>query len=118
LIFLQFYDNSFGMSKLKLLSTFLPRTALSRAARSCGCCAVLALASCQPSASQADQDGGSTPRIVTTTGMIGYMAQRISGTWATVESLMGPGVDPHLYRPSESDVGRLERRPTSFSTTA
>jgi manganese/zinc/iron transport system substrate-binding protein len=41
--------------------------------------------------------------------MIGYMAQRISGTWATVESLMGPGVDPHLYRPSESDVGRLER---------
>lgn len=46
-------------------------------------------------------------RIVATTGMIGDMAGRIAGSHAKVESLMGPGVDPHLFKPSESDVTRL-----------
>jgi manganese/zinc/iron transport system substrate-binding protein len=45
--------------------------------------------------------------IVTTTGMIGDLASHIGGDHVTVTSLMGPGVDPHLYKASEGDVGRL-----------
>ncbi len=48
-----------------------------------------------------------TLRIVTTTGQIGDIARNIGGDGVTVESLMGPGVDPHLYVASESDVERL-----------
>ncbi|HEX5720351.1 MAG TPA: zinc ABC transporter substrate-binding protein [Thermoanaerobaculia bacterium] len=44
---------------------------------------------------------------MTTTGIIGDVAQRIAGPHAKVEALMGPGVDPHLYKASESDVRRI-----------
>jgi len=47
------------------------------------------------------------PRVVTTIGMIADMATRVAGPHARVEALMGAGVDPHLYKASESDVRRL-----------
>ena len=47
--------------------------------------------------------------IVTTTAMIGDPVRQVVGDRGTVESLMGEGVDPHLYRPSRSDVARLTR---------
>ncbi len=34
--------------------------------------------------------------IVTTTGMLADAVQHVVGEYATVEALMGPGVDPHL----------------------
>jgi manganese/zinc/iron transport system substrate-binding protein len=46
-------------------------------------------------------------RVVSTTGIIADVAQRIAGPHARVEALMGPGIDPHLYKASESDVRRL-----------
>ncbi|HVS02993.1 MAG TPA: zinc ABC transporter substrate-binding protein [Thermoanaerobaculia bacterium] len=46
-------------------------------------------------------------RVVTTTGMIADSAARIAGEHATVQALMGPGVDPHLFKASESDVRKL-----------
>ena len=45
--------------------------------------------------------------VVATTGMIADLASRVAGDLACVESLMGPGVDPHLYKPSQGDVMRL-----------
>jgi len=48
-----------------------------------------------------------TVHVVTTTGIIADVARRIAGPHAQVEALMGPGVDPHLYKASESDVRRL-----------
>lgn len=58
--------------------------------------------------------GGESPagakgpiHVVATTGIIADVAQRIAGPHARVEALMGPGVDPHLYKASESDVRRL-----------
>lgn len=50
---------------------------------------------------------GETLRVVTTTGMIGDAVKRIGGDKVEVTSLMGAGVDPHLYRASEGDVRRL-----------
>ena len=46
-------------------------------------------------------------KVVTSTGMIGDTAARIAGPRAEVVSLMGPGVDPHLYKASEGDVRKL-----------
>lgn len=51
--------------------------------------------------------GDRTLRVVTTTGMIADVAARIAGNHAQVVALMGPGVDPHLYKASESDVRKL-----------
>lgn len=47
--------------------------------------------------------------IVATTGMIADAARAIGGERADVTALMGPGVDPHLYRQTSSDVAKLAR---------
>lgn len=62
-----------------------------------------AMAGCRNEAAASD----GKLRIVTTTGQIGDLAINIGGDLVHVESLMGPGVDPHLYVASESDVERL-----------
>lgn len=46
-------------------------------------------------------------RVVTTTGMITDIVRIVGGDRVTVTGLMGPGVDPHLYKASERDVIRL-----------
>ncbi|WP_412070520.1 metal ABC transporter solute-binding protein, Zn/Mn family [Rubrivirga sp. IMCC43871] len=46
-------------------------------------------------------------RVVATTSMLADLAREIGGDRVEVEGLMGPGIDPHLYRPRESDVARL-----------
>lgn len=66
----------------------------------------LALAGCGGEAgSQARREG--PLRIVATTSIIADTARRVAGEHAQIEALMGPGVDPHLYKASESDVRRL-----------
>lgn len=45
--------------------------------------------------------------IVCTTTILADTIRNIVGEHAGVISLMGPGVDPHLYRPREGDVHRL-----------
>lgn len=42
--------------------------------------------------------------IVATTGMIGDAARQIGGDLVEVRALMGPGVDPHAYRQTRSDI--------------
>ena len=45
--------------------------------------------------------------IVTTTGMIADTVENIGGERVDVTNLMGPGIDPHLYKASEGDVSRM-----------
>ncbi|MEM8883865.1 MAG: zinc ABC transporter substrate-binding protein [Planctomycetota bacterium] len=45
--------------------------------------------------------------VVATTGMVADLARIIGGERVTVEALMGPGVDPHLYQATPSDVKKL-----------
>ncbi len=47
------------------------------------------------------------PTIVSTTGMINDIAKNIGGDAITPISLMGPGIDPHLYKASAGDVQTL-----------
>lgn len=69
--------------------------------------ALLPFAGCGGSPSAPAADGGGKLAIVATTGMIADLAGQIAGDLATVQALMGPGVDPHLYKASESDVRKL-----------
>ena len=47
------------------------------------------------------------PRVVCTTAMIGDLAREIAGTEATVVTLFGADMDPHLFRPTRDDVKLL-----------
>lgn len=47
---------------------------------------------------------GRTVKIVATTGMIGDAAVNVGGDRVEVETLMGSGTDPHLYKATENDV--------------
>ncbi|WP_185984585.1 metal ABC transporter solute-binding protein, Zn/Mn family [Aureimonas mangrovi] len=44
---------------------------------------------------------------VATVGMVGDVVWAVGGDCVEVTTLMGPGVDPHLYRASARDVGTL-----------
>ncbi len=46
-------------------------------------------------------------RVVTTTNIIANLVSEIGGDNISLESLMGAGVDPHLYKASEGDVSKL-----------
>lgn len=48
-------------------------------------------------------------KIVTTIAQIGEPVSVITGGAAEVESLLGEGVDPHLYRPTRTDIVKLTR---------
>lgn len=45
--------------------------------------------------------------IVATTGMIKDAIEHVAGHHAEVIALMGPGVDPHLYKATQGDVEKL-----------
>ncbi|MEM9551949.1 MAG: zinc ABC transporter substrate-binding protein [Pseudomonadota bacterium] len=47
--------------------------------------------------------------VVATTGMIADAARQVGGDLVEVRSLMGPGVDPHAYRQTRSDIVAMTR---------
>lgn len=50
----------------------------------------------------------STLQVIATTAIVGDLVSTIGGAHVQVGILAGPGVDPHLYRPTEWDIGFLE----------
>ncbi|MEP2772213.1 MAG: zinc ABC transporter substrate-binding protein [Fulvivirga sp.] len=54
-----------------------------------------------------DQSPSGRLSIVTTTGMIEDAVKNIVKDSADVQALMGPGVDPHLYKATQGDLERL-----------
>lgn len=64
----------------------------------------MVLVNCTPSE---DNVSSGKPYIVTTTGMIADAVKAITRDSARVEALMGPGVDPHLYKATQGDLSRL-----------
>ena len=45
--------------------------------------------------------------VVTTVGMVRNIVQQVAGDKAKVTGIIGSGVDPHLYKPTRSDVAAL-----------
>lgn len=69
--------------------------------------AVLGGLAALPLAARAATASTTQPVIVATTGMIADTARRLSG--AEVTAIMGPGIDPHGYRPTRNDILALSR---------
>jgi manganese/zinc/iron transport system substrate-binding protein len=46
-------------------------------------------------------------KIVTTTGMVTDIVRTVVGEKATVEGIIGEGIDPHLYQATRSDIAKL-----------
>lgn len=53
-------------------------------------------------------------RVVATTNFVADLAHEIGGDRADVDALMGPGVDPHLYKASAGDVDTLSEADVVF----
>lgn len=75
---------------------------------------LLLLAGCQ-APSRGPADFSDRPiRIVATTSMVADLVRQIGGERVEVTGLMGPGVDPHLYKASEGDVRRMSQADVVF----
>lgn len=53
-------------------------------------------------------------KVTATTGMVADTVQNVGGDRVEVVCLMGPGVDPHLYKASQGDIARLTRADVIF----
>ncbi len=53
-------------------------------------------------------------KITTTVTMVADLARNVGGDRVEVEALMGPGVDPHLYKAAASDVTKLQQADVIF----
>ena len=52
--------------------------------------------------------------IVCTVGMITDVVRNLAGERASVEGLIGEGIDPHLYKPTRADIVKLSRADVVF----
>ncbi len=69
----------------------------------------------------ADRDGSESAsnaadilKVVTTTGQVADLVRNVGGERVQVTALMGPGIDPHLYKASAGDVERLRKADVIF----
>jgi manganese/zinc/iron transport system substrate-binding protein len=69
--------------------------------------AAAALGGCAGEAPGGGRAADGRLRVVATTGMIADAVARVGGEHVAVTGLMGPGVDPHLYKARAGDVRRL-----------
>jgi manganese/zinc/iron transport system substrate-binding protein len=53
-------------------------------------------------------------QVVATTGMVADLVRGVGGERVEVHQLMGPGVDPHLYKPTAGDASRLAKADLIF----
>jgi manganese/zinc/iron transport system substrate-binding protein len=51
---------------------------------------------------------GPPVRVTCTTTIVADLVARVGGERVQVETIMGPGVDPHRYQPAPSDIRKLE----------
>ncbi|MCS1393453.1 MULTISPECIES: metal ABC transporter solute-binding protein, Zn/Mn family [Lysinibacillus] len=62
----------------------------------------------------AETEGEKEGIVVATTGQIADAIKVISGDHLQVSALMGPGVDPHLYKATQSDLSKLDKAEVIF----
>jgi manganese/zinc/iron transport system substrate-binding protein len=76
---------------------------------------LVALAGCTSGPTAGEEPiGDRSVRVTTTTNFITDTVARIGGDRVEVTGLMGPGVDPHLYRASAGDVAALRNADVIF----
>ncbi|WP_273834527.1 metal ABC transporter solute-binding protein, Zn/Mn family [Guptibacillus sedimenti] len=72
---------------------------------------LLILAGCS---SEADKQSEGKIKVTTTIGQIGDIAKNVGKEHVAVDSLMGPGIDPHLYKASQGDINKLSQADIIF----
>lgn len=88
------------------------REILARAAAgACLLAAGIAMPGCMKGETAA---AGGKLRVATTTTMVGDLARRVGGDRVDVRVVMGPGVDPHTFKPSPGDMAELGAAPLVF----
>lgn len=66
----------------------------------------LTIISCSK-AKKEDHQTSDNLRVVATTGMLYDAVLNISGSHVTLDYIMGPGVDPHLYKATQGDLSKF-----------
>jgi manganese/zinc/iron transport system substrate-binding protein len=61
-----------------------------------------------PGCSDAPESKQGPYQVVATVGMIADIAREIAGPLARVDGLIGEGVDPHVYKPTASDIKAMQ----------
>ena len=74
----------------------------------------LALTACGGAAEETGDISERPVQVVSTTGMINDIVRNVGGDRVEATGLMGPGVDPHLYKASAGDVSRLQEADLIF----
>lgn len=67
----------------------------------------LFMVACSQEQSKGTVPEGKQMKVVTTTSILKDAVQNIVGEAASVESIMGSGVDPHLYKATQGDLNKL-----------
>lgn len=84
----------------------MPRRLLLAGLAACG------FSACSPSPEANSTDG--KPVVVTTTTMVTDIVRSIAGDDVIVQPLMGPTVDPHLWKPGQEDIQHLQKADVIF----
>lgn len=69
-------------------------------------CIIISVVSC--TSKNRDSKNGK-PHVVATTGMLYDAVINIAGDKVTAEAIMGPGVDPHLYKATQGDLAKFNK---------
>ena len=67
------------------------------------------LSGCSASVPDTDTEEDGKRNVVATTTMLADLSAVIGGGRVTVNGLMGPGIDPHLYQASAGDVSLMQK---------
>ena len=57
---------------------------------------------------------GGKLRVAATTTMVGDLVRRVGGDRVDLKVIMGPGVDPHTFKPAPGDIAELRRADLVF----
>jgi len=85
----------------------------------CFALAALLLSGCQNAADRnlASESGSAKPlNVLATVGMVADLVKQIGGEHTRVTQLMGPGVDPHLYKATRDDMQQIMSADVVFSS--
>jgi manganese/zinc/iron transport system substrate-binding protein len=72
------------------------------------------LAGCRAPGPESEAHTGVALRVVATTTIVADLVRAVGAERVAVEALMGPGVDPHLYKPTAGDVRRMSEARAIF----
>ncbi len=72
------------------------------------------LGACQSNAAPAAQDAGQV-NITVSVVPLAYFAERIGGNWVNINTMVGPGEEPHSYEPTPEQMVAISESPVFFS---